>query len=58
MILSVGGISAGCFAATQFHFSYSQTVKGNLCIEGGPYFCAQDSETLALTQCMMPEFAP
>jgi hypothetical protein len=56
--ITTGGVSAGCFASTQFHFAYSQTVKGNACIAGGPFYCAQASETLALTQCMMAESAP
>jgi hypothetical protein len=56
--ITTGGVGAGCFVATQFHFAYSQTVKGNVCIAGGPFYCAQGSEPLALTQCMMAEYAP
>lgn len=44
--------------STQFHFAYSQSVKGNACIAGGPYYCAQNNEALALTQCMMADSAP
>lgn len=55
--ITVGGISAGCYIATQFHFSYSSIIKGNGCLAGGPYWCAQDSAEIATTQCMDPEYS-
>lgn len=55
--VTVGGISAGCFMSTQMHFTYSTLIQGNACIAGGPFYCAQANEEIALTQCMSANYS-
>lgn len=50
--LTVSGVSAGCFMATQMHFAYSSVISGMACTAGGPYWCAQASLDFALNECM------
>lgn len=50
--ITVVGVSAGCFMATQMHFAYSMTIKGMACIAGGPFWCAQNNVEIALSSCM------
>lgn len=50
--ITVVGVSAGCFMATQIHFAYSMTIKGMACIAGGPFWCAQNNVEIALSSCM------
>jgi len=38
--VTVGGVSAGCYMATQVHFAFSSLVKGNACTAGGPFYCS------------------
>jgi hypothetical protein len=38
--------------AVQFHVAYSASVIGAGVIAGGPYYCAQDELTEAVTECM------
>lgn len=54
--LSTSGLSAGGFVAAQFHVAFSSQVNGCGVFAGGPYYCAQDSETTALSQCMSTPF--
>ncbi len=54
---TVGGISSGCFMSTQFHYAFSSMIKGNACTAGGPFWCAQSSESIALTECMDSKYA-
>lgn len=57
--ISVSGVSAGCFMATQMHFAYSSLIRGGMaCTAGGPYYCAQGNIDIALTQCMTAAGAP
>ena len=50
--LTTSGLSAGAFAAVQFHFAYSSVVKGAGVVAGGPFYCARDQLADALTYCM------
>lgn len=50
--ISVSGLSAGAFMAVQFHVAYSSSIMAAGVIAGGPYYCAQDQITEALTECM------
>ena len=55
--LSVSGISAGGYAAVQFHVAFSSTVTGAGIIAGGPFWCAEDNVEIALHACMTnPEY--
>ena len=48
----VAGISSGGYMAVQMHVAFSRTFKGAAIYAGGPYYCAQDSLTTALTTCL------
>lgn len=48
----VAGISSGGYMAVQMHVAFSRTFKGAAVYAGGPYYCAQDSLTTALTTCL------
>eukprot|EP00698_Gefionella_okellyi_P006335 TRINITY_DN15707_c0_g1_i1.p1 TRINITY_DN15707_c0_g1~~TRINITY_DN15707_c0_g1_i1.p1 ORF type:complete len:335 (+),score=43.73 TRINITY_DN15707_c0_g1_i1:51-1055(+) len=50
--LTVSGISAGAYAAVQFHVAFSSQVRGAGIIAGGPFFCANDNAETALNACM------
>lgn len=50
--IKVGGLSSGGFMAVQMHFAYSATIKGSAIVAGGPFWCAQGSQSTALTACM------
>ena len=50
--MSVSGISAGAYMATQFHVAYSAQITGAAIIAGGPYWCARGSIARALGYCM------
>ena len=50
--LTVSGISSGAYFAGQFQVAYSSSVSGAGIIAGGPYYCSQNSVTLATTACM------
>jgi hypothetical protein len=49
--VTVAGISSGGFMAVQLQVAYSASIFGTAVFAGGPYYCAQDSETLATGQC-------
>lgn len=49
---TVSGLSSGGFMATQFHLSHADWVQGVGVIAAGPYFCAQNSLTTALSNCI------
>jgi poly(3-hydroxybutyrate) depolymerase len=50
--VSVSGLSSGAFFAVQMHVAYSGTFMGAGVFAGGPFYCSQDSEANAFTQCM------
>lgn len=52
--VTVGGLSSGAFMAVQMHVAFSSTFKGASIFAGGPYYCAQGSESTATTTCMDP----
>lgn len=49
---TVSGLSSGGFMATQFHLSHSDWVQGAGILAAGPYYCAQNSLTTALSDCI------
>lgn len=51
-ILSVSGVSSGGYMAVQYHVSWSSEVVGAGIVAAGPYWCAKDLVTVALTACM------
>ena len=50
--VSVSGVSAGAYMATQFHVAHSGLVRGAGMIAGGPWGCARDSLNTALGECV------
>ena len=50
--ISVSGISAGGYMASQFHVAYSAKVFAVGIMAGGPYWCARGSISRALGYCM------
>ena len=61
--LTVSGVSAGGYMATQFQVAYAKDVTGAGIFAAGPWFCAQGSLTRALKECMNgaaagPDVAP
>ena len=50
--VSVSGVSAGAYMATQFHVAHSGIVRGAGMIAGGPWGCARDSLNTGLSECM------
>ncbi len=55
---SVSGLSSGAFMAVQFHVAFSSIMKGAAIFAGGPFYCAQGSESNATSDCMYPSAAP
>ena len=55
---SVSGLSSGAFMAVQFHIAFSSIMKGAAIFAGGPFYCAQGSESTATTTCMSSTTAP
>jgi len=51
-MISVSGLSSGGFMAVQMHVAYSKLFMGAGIFAGGPYYCAQNSLTYALVECM------
>ncbi len=47
----IAGISSGGFMAVQMHVAYSSAIHGAAIFAGGPYYCAQDSESTATGAC-------
>jgi hypothetical protein len=47
--VAVSGISSGAYMAVQLHVAFSSLFKGVGVVAGGPYYCAQDQFTTALT---------
>lgn len=52
--VTVGGLSSGGFMAVQMQVAYSSMFSASSVWAGGPFYCAQDSESTALTTCMNP----
>ena len=50
--ITVSGFSSGGFFAVQFHVAYSKVIRGAGVIAGGPFWCAQDSLSVAMNMCM------
>jgi len=48
---TVSGLSSGGYMAMQFDVAFSSFVKGAGIIAGGPYYCAQGSESTATSVC-------
>ena len=55
---SVSGLSSGAFMAVQFHVAFSSIMKGAAIFAGGPFYCAQGSQTTATSTCMSSTTAP
>lgn len=53
--VTVSGVSAGGFMATQYQVAYSQDVAGAGVIGAGPWLCAQGIVTRALQDCLAGE---
>lgn len=49
---TVAGVSSGGFMAVQLGVAYSATFKGVGVFAGGPYYCAADNASVAVTTCM------
>jgi poly(3-hydroxybutyrate) depolymerase len=49
--ITVSGISAGAFMASQFHVAFSSRVEGVGILAGGPFYCAMDDVALAEGRC-------
>lgn len=52
--VTASGISSGGYMAQQFHTAFSSTVSGVGVVAAGPYFCAKNNISTALTTCMKP----
>lgn len=50
--ITVSGLSSGGYMANQFHVAHSSWVKGAGIIAAGPYYCAKNDISVALTQCV------
>jgi len=50
--ITVSGLSSGAFFAVQFHVAYSSQVNGSGVIAGGPFYCAQNAVSTAVSACM------
>ena len=50
--VTVSGLSSGGYMAAQYHLAHSDWVKGVGIIAGGPFYCAQNDITTALSQCV------
>ncbi len=50
--VTVSGLSAGGYMATQFHLAHADWVKGAGVLAAGPYYCAENAITTALERCV------
>jgi poly(3-hydroxybutyrate) depolymerase len=50
--ITVSGISAGGYMATQFHVAHSGSVSGSAAIASGPWYCAHGDVMRALGPCL------
>ena len=50
---TVSGISSGGYMAVQFGVSWSSIVRGVGVLAGGPFYCAQDSLSTAISTCQI-----
>ena len=53
---SVSGLSSGGYMAVQFDVAFSSILRGAGVIAGGPYYCAQGSQTAATSTCSCVPF--
>ena len=51
--VTVSGISSGAHMAQQLHIAYSDLFSGAGILSGGPFGCADNSLTTAMSRCMM-----
>lgn len=49
VVARAGGLSAGGFMAVQYSFAYSKDISGAAIFAGGPFYCAQDTLSTAVT---------
>ncbi|MGQ8364004.1 extracellular catalytic domain type 2 short-chain-length polyhydroxyalkanoate depolymerase [Glaciecola sp. 1036] len=49
---SISGLSSGGYMATQFQFAHAETLVGAGIVAAGPYYCAQNSISTALSECV------
>ncbi len=45
------GVSSGGYEAVQLQIAYAKSFHGSAIFAAGPYYCAEDSETIALDDC-------
>lgn len=50
--VTVSGISAGAYMATQLHLAFSSSIAGSGSVAGGPWRCSQGSVWTAQSDCM------
>lgn len=48
---TVSGLSSGAFMAHQLHIAHSDIIQGAGIFAGGPYYCADGSQTRAMGRC-------
>lgn len=53
--VSVAGLSAGAYMATQSHLAWPEIFSGAALVAGGPYGCAEGQLAQALSSCMKGE---
>ncbi|MGS2719704.1 extracellular catalytic domain type 2 short-chain-length polyhydroxyalkanoate depolymerase [Paraglaciecola aestuariivivens] len=53
--VTVSGISSGAYMAQQLHTAYSNRFSAAAIIAGGPFYCAENNLSIALTRCMKPD---
>ncbi|MGD9020613.1 MAG: PHB depolymerase family esterase [Lysobacterales bacterium] len=51
--VTASGVSAGAHMAHQLHIAYSDLFSGVGIVSGGPYNCAENSLTTAMSRCMV-----
>jgi hypothetical protein len=55
--ITVSGISSGGYMAQQLHSAFSDRFSAVAIIAGGPFYCAENNLTIALTRCIKPNEA-
>ncbi len=53
--ITVSGLSSGGYMANQFHLAHAEVVTGAGIIAAGPYYCSEDSLSIAMEQCLGKE---
>jgi hypothetical protein len=52
--ITVSGISSGGYMAQQLHIAFSDRFSAVAIVAGGPFYCAENNLTIALTRCIKP----